>query len=315
MNKKANTPIAIAILTLAFFMVIGFAWYTFLTKSGEVELYIQSPYLLEEIYAKESPINTHIGSLVHAAGRQITEGTNIKEKFIENLRFELEKNEMNERYITPELEQLRDQLLKENINLEEKNLTIPFTITINGLIEDEGYEIISAEYTYTKNFKTELEIASLDCRAHFSGIGLSDKYYFDEDNFEFGSSRIWEEDEHSHILTEGEYPSMQETIPRAAKEQDNMGIVTIPTLDAVALAEDVKLTVYSEENFGGEILAEVSGPLLIYSKDHKNRIEFIGEYITSQWPEPLQSQFPNEKRIFSDQSMRDWETGSMKIEC
>jgi hypothetical protein len=307
MNKKATTPIAIVILTIAFFLVIGYAWFSFLTKADEIKLRIQGTSLPEEVYAKESQINFYINSIVQNSAKNSANA----QEFVTKFRQELEKYKVNEHYIIPQLEQVETQLSEEKVKIEQDSISISFKIKIDGKLEEDSYELLSIEHIYEKEFSAKPKKIS-DCRIHFSGLGLSDRSYFDRSDLLAGSSKIWEEDEFSHILTEGEYPNTREALPKIV-ELHSDGL--LPTLDSAAISQNTRLTVYSQQNFQGSVLFNGEGPFVVYNSQFKTDPQFNSEYIDGQWSEPLQSYFPNEKRSFSSQDMQQWESGSLKIEC
>ncbi|MBU0907281.1 MAG: hypothetical protein KKD18_03925 [Nanoarchaeota archaeon] len=157
MHKKANTPLAILLLVIGFFLVLGFAWFAFLTRSGELQLYIDSNHLLESMYAKESQINIYINSLVQISAKDAAASTEKEKAFVTRFRQELEKSKIQGKYFMPQLEYIDQQLSEDNVKIQNDILSIPFKIKIDGAIKDESYEIMSAEYIYEKEFRAELK--------------------------------------------------------------------------------------------------------------------------------------------------------------
>jgi len=111
----------------------------------------------------------------------------------------------------------------------------------------------------------------------------------------------------SNLVDPGEYPSTSVAIPTACDY----------TLDGIAIHGGTRLIIYSQPNFQGEILLDKSGPAII------NNMHWItdGLYnvvMTMDWPEPLQSEFPQSVREWSETYMHNnrtypWHNGSFKI--
>jgi len=152
MNKKANTPLAILILTAVFFLIVGYAGLTFLTKGKEVKLMIQGASILESVYAEESQINLYIQTAATSAAKNTNLDSNPETIFIQNLKGELSKYKTGNVYILPELRLIEPQLKEENTNINEDTISITLRIKIDEKLEDEGYELLSAEYIYDKTF-------------------------------------------------------------------------------------------------------------------------------------------------------------------
>jgi len=156
MNKKASNPIAIVLLVVAFFLVIGYARFTFLDRAEEIRLHIQGSSTLEEVYAKESQVNFYIGSIIKTSAREATGNSNPKEAFLTKFKQELENYKVSGRYIIPQLEQIEAQLSEEKIKIDDDSISVSFKIKIDGELEEDNYELLSVEYIYEKEFEEEL---------------------------------------------------------------------------------------------------------------------------------------------------------------
>ena len=82
-----------------------------------------------------------------------------------------------------------------------------------------------------------------NCRAHFSGLLISD-YYESETR-----SKIWVIDDASEYVGEGEYPRAINAFPRAHEA----------TFDGIAIDKNTRVIIYSEENFKGDVLLNEAG--------------------------------------------------------
>lgn len=141
-----------------------------------------------------------------------------------------------------------------------------------------------------------------NCRAHFSGLLMTDNYksrYHTE---------IYQLDEFSEYVGEGEYPRSILAFPKAHKS----------TFDGIAIDKNTRVIIYSEENFKGKILMDETGPKI---KTNKIRIEEedtkAGVIHNNKkiYNEPLNSNYPPSCRIMSSSNMFEWSKGSLKVIC
>lgn len=138
-------------------------------------------------------------------------------------------------------------------------------------------------------------------RVHFSGALMSDmsKSYAD------GWTReIFESDDAGEMLGIGQYPYMDDALVRSSKT----------TLDGIAIDSNVRLIVYSKENFMGDILIDITGPAIINNGYRYNSWNDItGQPNDKTYYGPLQNQFPQQVRGWSQTNMNQWPKGSMII--
>ena len=83
-----------------------------------------------------------------------------------------------------------------------------------------------------------------NCRAHFSGLLMSDVY---NKNW---TSKIWEVDESSEYVGEGEYPRAIKAFPKSHKA----------TFDGIAVDKKTRVIIYEKPYFKGKILLDIIGP-------------------------------------------------------
>ena len=154
-NKKGGVPIAVAVFVVVVFILMGLAWQKFYVKSKDLQIQIDGANILEKIYAEESQVNFYIGEIVeNAAGGMGVGGS--EDEFIQNVRNELLKYKIGEGYLIPQLEQVEIQLAEENVEIIDDVVSISLRIKIDESIGDEGYEFISAEYIYEKEFEGKI---------------------------------------------------------------------------------------------------------------------------------------------------------------
>lgn len=136
------------------------------------------------------------------------------------------------------------------------------------------------------------------CRAFFSGLLVSDEPLTDH------ISRIYEIDECSEYVGEGQYPNNEKAFPKAVST----------TFDGIAIDRNTRVIIYSKKNFKGEVLLDETGPAIINNVVWK-RDRRICNFIKKTYIEPLQSNFPSSCRRWSNSNMTDWSKGSVKIIC
>jgi len=137
-----------------------------------------------------------------------------------------------------------------------------------------------------------------NCRAHFSGTLLSDKY------IENHISIVYQADEYGEYVGRGEYPNNASAFPQAVDH----------TFDAIAVDKGTRVILYSKPNFQGKVILDVTGPALINNVKWKNenRIKNVNNKNLGRGLETL---FPKSCRRWSSSDMNSWSHGSVKIKC
>lgn len=142
-----------------------------------------------------------------------------------------------------------------------------------------------------------------DCRAHFSGLILSDEYIYRT------QSKIFEVDESSEYVGSGDYPRAIEAFPKS----HNI------TFDGIAIDKGTRVIIYEKPFFKGKILLDEVGPLMI---TNKIRLEggpewtrFILENNNKVFIDELNKLFPPNRRVMSSSNMFNWSNGSLKVIC
>ena len=139
-----------------------------------------------------------------------------------------------------------------------------------------------------------------NCRAHFSGGFISDQY--EDENV----SAIYKIDEMSEYVGEGEYPRAIAAFPKSNSS----------TFDGIAIDNNTRVIIYSEENYKGEILLNENGPAIILNLFRiKEYSEKINEILSKEFILPLNTNYPPSCRKISETNMIDWSKGSLKVIC
>lgn len=117
-----------------------------------------------------------------------------------------------------------------------------------------------------------------------------------------GKSEAYIIDTYSEYVGSGEYPENTKAFPKAVAT----------TFDGIAIAKGTRVIIYSQPNFGGEVVLDRVGPLMVnnkkFEKDYAN-------FLTETFPANLQALFPPNTREWSKSDMHAWSFGSMKVIC
>ncbi len=116
-------------------------------------------------------------------------------------------------------------------------------------------------------------------------------------------SKIFTLDMASEILGEGKYSDNSKVFPKAIYF----------SLDGIAVGVKTKIIIFSQRDFRGDTLLNVSGPMVInnilwYEDENYRNI------LNVTYDLPFNTIFPISKRIWSSTDMTDWHKGSMIIE-
>lgn len=142
-----------------------------------------------------------------------------------------------------------------------------------------------------------------DCRAHFSGLLISDHYESRR------KSEIFVIDESSEYVGEGEYPRAIEAFPKSHKT----------TFDGIAIDKKTRVIIYEKPFFKGRILLDEVGPIIITNKirleQDANMRDVVTENNNKIFSGDLNILFPPNKRLMSYSNMFEWSKGSLKVIC
>jgi hypothetical protein len=141
-----------------------------------------------------------------------------------------------------------------------------------------------------------------NCRAHFSGLLMTDNYA------DGHKTEIYRVDKDSEYVGEGEYPRAILAFPKTHAS----------TFDGIAIDKGTRVIIYSEENFKGDILMDETGPAIITNKKRIEESVTKSEVINNNkkiFKEPLNSNYPPSCRKLSKSNMFEWSQGSLKVIC
>lgn len=133
-------------------------------------------------------------------------------------------------------------------------------------------------------------------KVHFSGLLISDVR---QDEV---SSGAFSKDPYSDFIKPGKYNFISNSLIYSSYQ----------TLDGIAVPENIRLVVYSEPNFKGTKLLDITGPAIINNGSKKNTPGAM-EIQSHEFTPPLQSHFPQSVRTWSSNDMKSWVNGSMEI--
>ncbi len=137
-----------------------------------------------------------------------------------------------------------------------------------------------------------------NCRVHFSGLIMGGEAV---DN---NISKIYKEDFASEYVGGGFYKSNQKAFPKSVKT----------TFDGIAVDKGTRLIIYSRKNYKGQVLLDIKGPAIINNVIWKDDSRY-NHCNTEDYPTNLQSNYPQNVRIWSVSNMHQWSFGSCKIIC
>lgn len=133
-------------------------------------------------------------------------------------------------------------------------------------------------------------------KVHFSGLLISDAR---SDEL---SSKVYGNDPYSDFMKVGRYPFIDEFLVYANYQ----------TLDGIAVPSNTRLVIYSERNFKGKVLLDITGPAIINNTTKKNNPASQDAH-SREFISPLQDIFPQTVRTWSKGDMNGWVNGSMEI--
>ena len=186
--------------------------------------------------------------------------------------------------------------LQEKINSIEQKIKDKDCLDCNwdDTLDIENDTIIDGETVYKPTD---------NCRAHFSGLLMSDIYEKD------WKSEAWIIDYASEYVGEGEYPRGWMSVPKSHKQ----------TFDGIAIGNGTRVIIYEKPDFKGNILLDKSGPIIITNKlrleQDKKMSSIVEENNSKKFKSDLEKIFPPNKRIMSSSNMFDWSKGSLKVIC
>ncbi len=130
----------------------------------------------------------------------------------------------------------------------------------------------------------------------FSGLLISDA------RIDEYSSKAYSKDPFSDYMKPGSYPVIDNSLIYSS----------FKTLDGIAVPPNMRLVIYSQPNYKGTVLLDVTGPAII-NNISKNTSSETQEILTMKFNGPLETVFPVATRSWSSSDMNQWISGSMMI--
>jgi hypothetical protein len=136
------------------------------------------------------------------------------------------------------------------------------------------------------------------CRAFFTGLVVGGKF------LDMHISQVYKEDNYSEYVGAGEYPDNEKAFPKAVAS----------TFDGIAIDAGTRVVIYEGKDFKGKVLLDKTGPAIINNVKWKDDPRY-SHCNTDTYPEPLQTNFPQNVRFWSESDMQKWSFGSLKVIC
>ena len=138
-------------------------------------------------------------------------------------------------------------------------------------------------------------------KVHFTGFAMSSKSGIIGG---FGYTKAFAEDDYSDFLEVGQYPDTEAELENAVPS----------TLDGIAIPKGKRLIIYPEKSYGGTPVLNEVGPLIINNRHWDDEPRCIS-VMTDDWLQPLQTEFPQSVREWSETDMwgDEWRYGSLEI--
>lgn len=179
----------------------------------------------------------------------------------------------------------------------------PYVVTAPGYSQMEGtVNVVNADIEVVINMSPKPEEGN---QVHFSGVMFYDILQQGWTEIPFLANGYYDAFglKTDDFVGSGDYPSNSHAFPHAVAT----------TFDGIAIDEGTRLIIYSQENFQGEILIDVYGPMLINNVIWIN-ISQVADFLTKTFePQELHDRFPPETRFWSESNMHSWSYGSCRI--
>ncbi|MDH4471345.1 MAG: tetratricopeptide repeat protein [Fluviicola sp.] len=149
------------------------------------------------------------------------------------------------------------------------------------------------QYPRDQISKINLEL-SLWKTVHFSGLPIAGE------RVDHQTSKAFSNDPWSDFIVPGNYSWVDRVL----------AFSNFTELDGVAIPANTRLIVYSERDFKGTLLLDITGPAIVYNSANIPADSLFSETYTTSI---LQETFPPEVRTQSNSDMHLWINGSMEI--
>ncbi len=203
----------------------------------------------------------------------------------------------------------REQIIRAQVELDRVNQE-KYQVLIDradSLFQQMQYEQAIAQYKEALTVRDRPypkdQIANVNAeimrwkKVHFSGLMIADS------RVEGVSSGAYRDDPYSDFLAPGKYAWIDRFLTYA----------NFQTLDGIAVPPNVRLVIYSEKDFEGEVILDVTGPAVINNTQLQANTESKSTHAKTYEPGQLQTIFPQSVRRWSESNMQRWIDGSMEI--
>jgi len=133
-------------------------------------------------------------------------------------------------------------------------------------------------------------------QVHLTGGVMSDEF---RNN---GISKAFTDDIYSNFLNIGKYDTLSKFLTKADAQ----------TLDGMAIPANVRVVVYKDANFKGEVLLDITGPAIVNNMLWTSYPAYNTVNTKNYTPE-LQDFYPQAVRFWSLSNMHSWTKGSMEV--
>jgi len=205
-------------------------------------------------------------------------------------------------------EYVREQITRSTTEWNRQNL-----VEYEGLLDKADSEYVQLNYTaaiqtYTAALaireeeypRAKIERAKVH-QEHWKTVQFSSQLISDT-LIDSLSSRAYMPDAYSDFLPEGKYRVIQEYLLAIGAQR----------LNSIAVPGNVRLIVYSDPDYKGQVLLDITGPAIIHNNSKMNAPASLETY-RKQFVLPLQRIFPQQVRSWSSSDMTKWVKGSMEI--
>ena len=196
MINKRGMSIAIVLLVLGTLILCTYSLYSFTTRDKYFEDTLGVSQLVGTAYEREQEINFFIQDILNSIKNPSNE-----DDFISKFSSELDKYKVNGEFYPIELEQVKKQLVSENVIKENGRYGVKLSITISASNEGKNAKRDSVNYTYERRFlgpvsicpAVNIKILSEESNYIFSSQWADSNVYLSKEqkaSFEMGLTEI-----------------------------------------------------------------------------------------------------------------------------
>lgn len=176
----------------------------------------------------------------------------------------------------------------------------------DSLYTEMAYDAAIAQYSAALEIRQDFyaseqivkanEAKSLLGKVHVSGLLITGE------RIEGITSKAFSNDPYSDFIAPGKYPSTDQKLIYSSYQ----------TIDGISVPAGVRLIVYSEIGYSGQVLLDITGPAIVNNSAKKDS-PAGKEFVSGTFPVFLQKTFPASSRSWSASDMQTWGKGSMQV--